>query len=64
MTLKLERIRKKITQSELSKLSGVSITTISRIEKWGLINADTKFSNIVKLANALDIPVEQLLKED
>lgn len=64
MTLKLERIRKKITQDELSEISGVSRTTISRIEKWGLIEADTRFSNLVKLAKALDIPVEELIKEE
>lgn len=64
MTLKLERVRKKITQGELSELSGVSITTISRIEKWGIIKADVKISNLVKLAKALDIPVEELIKEE
>lgn len=63
MNLKIARIKQSMTQKELSILSGVSITTISRIEKFGLLKADTKYSNLVKLAAALDIPVEELIKE-
>ena len=63
MSLKVERIKKNFTQSKLSELSNVSITTISRIEKWGLLKADVKFSNLIKLAKALDITIEELIKD-
>ncbi len=63
MTLKVERVRRKLTQKELSILSGVSLTTISRIEKFGLLKANAGYSNLVKLAAALNIPVEELIKE-
>ena len=64
MSLKIERIRKDLTQKELSILSDVSVTTISRIEKWGIVKAATKFNNIEKLAAALDVPVEELIKDN
>ena len=61
MTLKLERVKRNLTQKELQELSGVSRVTIRKIEK-GLIENVT-LSTYKKLAQALDIPVEELIKE-
>lgn len=61
MTLKLERVKRNLTQKELQELSGVSRVTIRKIEK-GLIENVT-LSTYKKLAQALGIPVEELIKE-
>lgn len=61
MTLKLERVKRNLTQKELQELSGVSRVTIRKIEK-GLIENVT-LSTYKKLAQALEIPVEELIKE-
>lgn len=61
MTLKLERVRKELTQKELQNISGVSIVTIAKIEKGGVDSAT--IGTLKKLAAALDIPVEELIKE-
>lgn len=64
MSLKIERVKKNLTQKELSNISNVSVTTISRIEKWGVMNADVRFKNLTKLAKSLSITVEELIKEE
>lgn len=46
----------------LSKLSGVSVGTIQVIFKDG-IAGNTSFVNIVKIAKALELPVEELYEE-
>lgn len=61
MTLKLERVKRDLTQKDLQELSGVSRVTIRKIEK-GLIENVT-LSTYKKLAQALEIPVEELIKE-
>lgn len=56
----LKRIRKekKLTQQDLSQLSGVPQQTISRYEK-GSRNADSE--NLKKLALALEVSADDLL---
>lgn len=62
MSLKIERVKKDLTQKELQKLTGVSRPTIRKIEKG---NTDVVALGIYKkLAKALDIPVEELIKEE
>ncbi|MFU2417980.1 helix-turn-helix domain-containing protein [Peptacetobacter sp. AB800] len=62
MTLKVERIKHNLTQKQLKELSGVSMVTIGKIER-----GDVEKVTLVtykKLAKALDIPVEELIKEE
>ncbi len=57
----LWRVRKKLTQAELSRRSLVTIATISKIENGVAGNVDTK--TIEKLAKGLDIKPAALLKK-
>ncbi len=61
MKLELWRLRRGFTQEKLAKVSGVSLATISRIEKLGVIPHP---STIQKLATALNVETEELLVED
>ena len=62
MTLKLERVKRNLTQKQLQDLSGISMVTIRKIEK-GEVEKVT-LATYKKLAKALDIPVEELIKEE
>lgn len=62
MTLKVERVKRNLTQRELQELSNVSVLTIGKIERG---ETDTvMLGNYKKLAKALDISVEELIKEE
>lgn len=61
MSLKLERVKRNLTQKQLQELSGVSRPTIRKIEK-GTAEKVT-LATYKKLAKALDISVEELIKE-
>ena len=58
INLKLARIKKGLTQMELARLIGVSVATINRIETGKQV---IKVDMLNKLANALEIPVNELL---
>jgi len=60
MRLKLRAVRERlfVTQEELSGRTGISRTTISRIES-GLQRP--RISTVRKLANALGVPPEELV---
>lgn len=62
MSLRYERFKRRISQKELSEFSGVGLNVISKIETGKIDNVI--FGYIRKLAKALDIPVEELIKED
>ncbi|MCR3760438.1 helix-turn-helix domain-containing protein [Clostridium felsineum] len=57
----IKRIRelRGYSQRRLSEITGLSNTTISRIEKGSIENSDT--DTVVKLANGLDLNKEELL---
>ncbi len=59
--MKLREIRKSqnITVPELSRLSGVSIRTIEDLEKRG----DGRVSTLIKLADALNVTLDQLCRD-
>lgn len=59
-SLKRERMKKGVSKSQLARISTVSRNTINLIENQNYKN--TKFSTIEKLANALDVPVSDLVK--
>lgn len=54
------RDRLKITQQDLSDLSGVSLRTVKSIEKG---NVSYAISNLQKIANALGMEVELVIKK-
>lgn len=58
-SLKLARIKKDLTQKQLSELLGVSLSTINRIETGKQV---LKVDMLSKLANILEIPVNELLE--
>ncbi len=60
-TLREARRRAMLTQGELSKASGVGITTIVRIERGQV--EEPHFSTLRKLAAALEIDPKTLLSE-
>lgn len=56
--LKIARIKKGLTQRQLVEISGVGLTSITKIEKHGI--ETTTIATLRKLANALDTSVEEL----
>lgn len=62
MLLKIERVKRNLSQKQLSELSGVGLNIISKMENGKIDNVT--FGYIRKLARALDIPVEELIKEE
>lgn len=56
--LKIARIKKGLTQRQLVEVSGVGLTSITKIEKYGIEN--TTVATLRKLADALDTSVEEL----
>lgn len=59
--MKLREIRKnqKMNVPELSRLSGVSVRTIEDLEKRG----DGRVSTLIKLADALNVTLDQLCRD-
>ena len=56
--IKYERVKRKISQLDLSLTTGLTTRTISRIE-CGTI--DPKYSTLVKISKALDLDIKNLL---
>lgn len=61
MQLRVNRIRKGYTVKELSEKSGVSASTITWVEVGRTI--DMRLDSIIRLAEALDISLEELIVE-
>ena len=59
-TIKLQRIKMKLTQQELSERSGVSQQLISKIETN---KAQPSLRTITKLAEALSLDIDLKIKE-
>jgi transcriptional regulator with XRE-family HTH domain len=64
MSLKYYRIIKGLSQSQLSAASEVPIRVIQKIEQGVTDVKKTSSGNILKISEALDISVEELLKEE
>ena len=56
--LKIARIKKGLNQRELSKISNVGLTSITKIEKYGIETVTV--STLRKLANSLDVNITEL----
>ena len=63
--MKLQEVRKqaKLSQSELSKLSGVNVRTIQEYEYGRQILDKAKLNIITALAEALNVPLYELLED-
>jgi transcriptional regulator with XRE-family HTH domain len=51
-----------MTQKQLAEKSGINIRQIQRIESGETALRNITLANAIALANALDVPVEDLLK--
>ena len=63
--MKLQEVRKAagLSQSELAKLSGVNVRTIQEYEYGRKIVDTAKISITVALAEALQVPMSELLED-
>jgi transcriptional regulator with XRE-family HTH domain len=59
MNVKIARVRKNMTIQELAKKAGMSVTTISRLER-GIGKA--RMFSITKIADALEVDVKTLIE--
>lgn len=59
MNVKIARVRKDMTIQELAKKAGMSVTTISRLER-GIGNA--RMFSLNKIAEALEVDVKTLIE--
>lgn len=55
LKIKLERVRKRLSQEKLAELANINPRSVSLIES-GL--SDVKFLTLTKIANALDMKIE------
>lgn len=62
--LKVERVKKGLTQEGLSRISGVSRVTISNIERGKQSILDTPTGTLLKIAMALDTDITTLFFKD
>lgn len=56
--IRLERIKRDISQEELAELAGVSVRTISDIERW---LTDIRYTNLFQIAQAFNLTTSELL---
>lgn len=62
MNLKIERVKRGISQTKLSQISNVGLTTIVKIEKGDIDNI--KVGTLRKISKALGVPVTELFFSD
>lgn len=59
--IKLYRGKRKISQDKLSKLAGITLHTLTKIESGA--TSDPRIETVKKIANALNITIDKLLKD-
>ena len=62
INLKISRIKKGLSQKQLAEILGMSPSTICRIETGKKEVSDLKVSTLNKIANTLDVPLNELLE--
>lgn len=64
--LHLQRIRKEsnLSMKQLAEFSGVSLLTIQKLESGSTEITQAKLETLIKIANALDVKVVDLLPND
>ncbi|EKD94347.1 MAG: transcriptional regulator, XRE family [uncultured bacterium] len=58
--IKLYRKKRKISQDKLSKLAGITLHTLTKIESGA--TSDPRIETVKKIAQALSVSVDDLLK--
>lgn len=61
MSLKIARVKKNLTQKQLSELLGMSIATVNRLETGNKSIDDIKVRDLKKICSALDLDIIELL---
>lgn len=56
-SVRAARLSKLLSQMELAKLAKTTQVTVSRIEA----NSEAKLSTIIRIADALDMPIDELI---
>ncbi len=59
--LKVGRVKKGLTQKQLSEILGMSIATVNKIEKGTKSIDDMRVKDLKKLCEALDISTNDIL---
>lgn len=62
MTLKEARKAKKMTQSELAALSGISTRHLIRVENGQFPIKKMAAENLIRMANALEVDLKELME--
>lgn len=62
MNLKISRIKKGLSQKQLAEILGMSPSTICRLETGKKNISELKVSTLNKIADTLEIPVNELLE--
>lgn len=63
LNMKIARIKKGLRQADLARQVGMSPSTINRLEVGKQDVKQLKFESIEKIANALDITVNELIEK-
>ncbi|MDD7183291.1 helix-turn-helix domain-containing protein [Peptostreptococcus porci] len=64
LNMKIARYKKGITQKQLSLMTGISKSTIARIESNSDSACKCAYDTLIKLSKALDITVDELIKKE
>lgn len=62
--LRRQRVKKSLSQSELSALSGVPIQTLRRYEQSAIPINSAKLNTLVSLCYALDCKIEDIIESE
>ncbi len=60
INLKVERIKKSMTQADLAKKAKVGISTVRALERGDVVNPKLQTMNAI--SRALEVPVESIFK--
>lgn len=60
-TLKIARVKKDLTQKQLSNILGMSVATVNRLETGSKSIDDIRVRDLKKICSALDLDIIELL---
>lgn len=63
-SFKIARIKKDLTQKQLSEMLGMSIATVNRLENGSKLIDDIKVRDLKKICSALDLDVVEFIKKN
>lgn len=62
--LRRQRVKKGLSQSELSVISGVPLKTLQRYEQSALLVDNMKLNTIIALCVSLDCKIEEIIESE